>query len=100
MPPLQQTTLQRIALLFAPAEQQEVADVLESQCGSGLPGCKWIGEIERVRIAVLRISKGDSAKLHTAIELATRDYRDVLMCAGFGEDILAHLKWWPDKKRT
>jgi len=31
--------------------------------------------------------------LEAAIELANTDWRDLLMAAGFGEDLNAHQKW-------
>ena len=37
------------------------------------------------------------AELQKAIELAKTDWRDLLMSAGFGEDIHAHERWFPDE---
>lgn len=34
-------------------------------------------------------------KLRGAVKLAREDWRDLLMSAGFGDDIHAHLEWVP-----
>jgi hypothetical protein len=47
----------------------------------------------RVALAVLKISEGHGVKLNDAIRLAELDWRDVLMAAGFGEDLQAHTAW-------
>ena len=46
--------------------------------------------------AGLKLSGGDLSKLQAAIALAQVDWRDVLMGAGFGEDVSAHRAWRPD----
>ncbi len=38
---------------------------------------------------------GQLDKLEEAIKLAQIDWRDLLMAAGFGHDVEAHLKWLP-----
>ena len=43
--------------------------------------------------AVLKLATEGDTGLDTAIELAKTDWRDLLMSAGFGEDINAHEKW-------
>ncbi len=57
-------------------------------------------EFERFRFAALRLSNGDLRKLEQAVELAKRDWRDLLMAAGFGEDVTAHERWRPTRPRT
>jgi len=51
--------------------------------------------MERIRFAVLKLSEGNIEKLVQGIELAQTDWRDLLMMAGFGEDVEAHDKWKP-----
>jgi hypothetical protein len=41
----------------------------------------------------LKLSEGNLDKLNRAVALAKTDWRDLLMAAGFGEDIKAHLAW-------
>lgn len=36
---------------------------------------------------------GEPDKFLAAVELAQLDWRDVLMAAGFGNDLEAHLRW-------
>ncbi len=48
--------------------------------------------MERIRFSVLKLfsQKGDSIDW---FELVRLDWRDLLMAAGFGDDIHAHEKW-------
>ena len=43
---------------------------------------------------VVVVGAGDAA-IENAVALAKRDWRDLLMAAGFGEDIHAHMSWLP-----
>jgi hypothetical protein len=52
--------------------------------------------IERVRFAVLKIGGGSLDRLWTAVKLAQSDWRDVVVVAGFGDDVPAHLRWLAD----
>ncbi len=81
--------------LFIPSEQSDVIKWLVEDCGNNLPFCKDSDEyqMERIRFAVLKLSKGDTFKLLEAIELAKKDWRDVLVWSGFGNDLDAHDKW-------
>jgi diaminohydroxyphosphoribosylaminopyrimidine deaminase/5-amino-6-(5-phosphoribosylamino)uracil reductase len=54
-----------------------------------------IPEGERVRLAALRVSGGSRAKLDEAIALAKLDWRDLLVEAGFADDVDAHERWIP-----
>jgi len=51
--------------------------------------------LERIRYAVLKLSHGDLAELRKAVESAQIDWRDVLVAAGFGNDVRAHGAWFP-----
>ena len=48
---------------------------------------------ERIQIAAIRCADGALTRLAGAVDQANRDWRDLLMGAGFGHDIKAHLKW-------
>jgi hypothetical protein len=91
-------TLKRLERLFVDADRAGVVDLLVNQCGSNLPFCESSTptSLERIRFAVLKLSDGNIAKLQEAVQLAKADWRDLLMAAGFGEDLTAHLTWWPD----
>ena len=69
---------------------------LIEECGPNIPGNTMAG-FERLRCAALKISGGDSAKLHAAIDLAKIDFRDMLMWANCANDVEAHLKWLPEQ---
>ena len=62
-----------------------------------VPGCKDHDEIqlERIRFAALKLSKGDIVRLRAAIALAKVDWRDVLLHAGFAWSVDAYKKWFP-----
>lgn len=65
-----------------------------SECGPDIPGGvtdpAWI---ERVRAAALKLSEGSLDKLAQATALGQEDWRDLLMAAGFGASLSAHLTW-------
>lgn len=94
---LSDTTIERIDALFPADERAEVEEFLKTECGDNLPFCRNSDkhQMERIRFAVLKLSKGEMKKLVEAIDLAQKDWRDVLMAAGFGEDPEAHKKWRP-----
>jgi hypothetical protein len=97
-PALSNETQQRIRLLFPLAEQDLVAELLLEECGNNLPGLEALdaAQIDRFRFAVLKISGGDLGKLDEALRLAKVDWRDLLMDAGFDEDVTAHEHWLAD----
>ena len=94
---LTERTRDRLRALFAPSAQAAAAWLLEHECGTNLPFCEDSdGEaLERIRFAVLKLSGGDTARLHEAVALAQTDWRDALMAAGFGESTTVHLDWDP-----
>jgi hypothetical protein len=73
--------------LFDPSERSAVERVLSDLCPISSPG-----ESERVHCAALRLSRGDLAEL---AKIAKWDWRDILMGAGFGDDVHAHERWVP-----
>ena len=81
--------------LFSQPDQDDVSKWLSDECGNNLPFCGDSNEysIERIRFAALKIGNGDALKLLEAIELAKRDWRDLLMWAEFGNDLEAHERW-------
>ena len=81
---LSKKTSDRIKLLFGNDEKQEVEDLLKIECGDNIPFCENRDQygMERIRFAVLKLSKGNLGKLVEAIELAQIDWRDLLVAAG------------------
>ena len=92
---LSEKTTDRINSLFSDNQRKEVEELLRLECGDNIPFCenKNKYEMERIRFAVLKLSEGNIEKLIQAIGLAQTDWRDLLMDAGFGEDVEAHNKW-------
>lgn len=97
--PLSSLTREKLDAIFAPADRAEAAKLLVEHCATSLP--LWRGtkpaDFERIRLAVIKLSKGDLLMLERIIEQAHTDWRDVLMGAGFGDDVNAHLHWKPGK---
>ena len=54
-------------------------------------------EVERVRLAILKLGNGDPAETETMVVAAKRDYRDVLMWAEYPEEGRATWSWRLDK---
>jgi hypothetical protein len=100
MPPLTPGCEERIALLFAPDEVALVRALLEEECGNNLPLLEQADSVtmDRYRFAVLKLSGGDLGKLDRALRLAKIDWRDLLMGAGFGYSVTAHLEWQPEPR--
>lgn len=78
-----------IEILFHPEDRERARAVLLGDWGHAAR------ELERCRIAALKLSDGDLARLEQAVRLGRRDYRDLLVAAGFGNSTSAHLQWRP-----
>jgi len=94
-PNLSPRTQQLVERFFEPDERAEVTRRLVEECGNNLPFCGQSDEfkLERIRFAVLRLSIGYLDELQKAVDLAKRDWRDVLVWSGFGNDLTAHSTW-------
>ena len=80
-----------------PGEAANVAEALERECNDDLP---LVGaatpentNVERIRYAVLKLSGGTMEGFAKSMELARRDWRDVLVFAGFGNSLTEHRRW-------
>jgi hypothetical protein len=89
-------TKQLISILYEPRKAGKICSILELECGAESLGCVgWSPQqVERIMFAVLRLATERDGGLDTAIKLAKTDWRDLLMSAGFGEDLNAHEKWY------
>ena len=79
-----------------PREHREVCDLLARECGDNLPLTGPPSSTrthDRIRFAVLKLSEGDPTKLRDLVRHANRDWRDVLVWAGFGDSLTAHEEW-------
>lgn len=96
MSALSPRTDQAIELLFEPDARTRVRKILEKECGTEALGCsgKTPEEMERIRFAVLKLGMKNATDFDDAVSLAKADWRDLLIAAGFGEDLEAHKKWW------
>jgi hypothetical protein len=81
--------------MYPDQEQEEVAKILAEQCGNNLPFCDTFNKtgLERVRFAVLKLSKGNIEKLRNAVGEAQTDWRDTFMAAGFAQSLFEHIRW-------
>jgi len=74
-------------------DRETVRTILLEECSDTLPLVHGPSEMERIQLAVLKLSQGDPGKFLDAAALARMDWRDVLVAAGFGNDVEIHLKW-------
>ncbi len=88
-------TKEIITHLFPAGTVPFVEQLLAEECGSNLPLYQPVTPegLERIRLAVLKISNGHQDKLLEALLLAKQDWRDVLMWADFANDLDAHTQW-------
>ena len=95
--PISDAVRVRIDKMFPPSIRPEVVALLETRCGTSLPGFSKAtpGECDRIRFAVLKLSCGNFVRLLAAVADANIDWRDTLMAAGFGYDAKAHESWFP-----
>ncbi len=70
--------------------------MLERDCEESIAGVPEMCSLDRIRLAVLKVSGGALDSLARAVALAQVDFRDALVAAGFADDVQAHLAWWPE----
>ena len=92
---LSQGTEEKIKKLFSPGLWSEVFTIIESECGDNLPFCENLDkhQLERIRFAVLKLSEGNLNNLKESVKFAQTDWKDMLVAAGFGDDVHAHKRW-------
>jgi hypothetical protein len=84
--------------LFSADEANAARKLLEDHCADNLPFCDQYSpeQMDRIRIAALKVSQGNYEALEKAVKLAQTDWRDLLMAADFGHDTQAHTRWIPE----
>ena len=89
-------TQQLVNQLFLDEDRQLVVGLLVNQCGNNLPLLEKSNSIdlERYRFAVLKLCAGNFGKLEQQVQLAKSDWREMLVVAGFANDIEEHQKWF------
>ncbi len=97
MAALSEATWEKIRALFPLTQHDEVAAILQNQCGANLPflGKETPEGLERFHFAALKLSPGKTDKLLEAVRLANTDWRDLLVAAGFADSADAHKDWKP-----
>jgi hypothetical protein len=97
--PLTEDTEQLLELVLAEEHWASAKALLQLRCGSGLPLMSHATpeHLERLRFAVLKLSQGSMQDLSRAIEAANTDWRDVLVAAGFANDLSAHRAWFNER---
>jgi hypothetical protein len=78
---------------FASVDGREVMSTLETTALPLIDDSSRDRERARVHLAILKLSKGDLAEFRRAVDLARRDWRDVLVAAGLANGD------WPDVLR-
>ena len=88
---------ERINAIFDETLRDAAVQLIRTQCGMGLPLMHTAvpGDYDRIRLSVIKLSGGTIEGLEHGIREAQIDWRDVLLGAGFGYDIEAHLHWNP-----
>lgn len=84
---------------LAPDVAARVSELLFSRCTAERLGCTgWTTEqMERIWFAVLRVGGTSCTTVEAAVVQAETDWRDLLVAAGFEDDVEAHLMWWEDE---
>lgn len=90
MKPLSLATKRHINALFDADDRRRAEQTLLA----------WSEDSERLRFAALRLSHGDLRALEEAITLGQADWRDLLVAAGFADDLHAHEQWTPLRLTT
>ena len=83
-----------IESIFAPADRSIVTDILVNECADNLTSFRNSTEydLERIRLAVLKLSDGNTETLQYWIERSKEDRRDTLSAADFGTTV-SHIVW-------
>jgi hypothetical protein len=85
-----------VEVAFPEKDRKDAADLLERECGDQVPFSADLkpADMERIRFAVIKLSKGHIREMPQWIKLARTDWRDLFMAADFGYHIDAHRKWF------
>ena len=86
--------------MFADGDHLVVEALLDAECGVNLPLTdRWDeAQFERLWLAVLKLSRGDMARLREWIVHAQGDWRDLLVWSGFQNTLKA--QQWAKEQTT
>jgi hypothetical protein len=81
--PLTETVAGKVRSLFPADVHADAIRLLEKECGRNLPFHEEADSqgLERVRLAVVKLSRGNLAELRKQLDVAIVDWRDVLAMA-------------------
>ena len=91
--PLHSSVIAVTKALFAAKDRESIIEMLVEECSAERLHTTSVDAVERIQLAVLKLSNGEVDKFLAAAELAQLDWRDVLVASGFGSDLKAHLIW-------
>jgi hypothetical protein len=93
---LSERTQKLIAKLFSRSDGVVISDLLYRAVSSNIPCFENANseDMERIRFAILKLTKQAPLNLAVGIHLAQTDWRDLLMSAGFGHDASEHISWY------
>ena len=88
-------TVQLIDKLFEEVDRQEASKLLKFECADNIAFNNDNNPIgmERIRFAAIKLSKGNLAKLYYAVDLAQKDWRDLLLFSDCAHDLNSHEIW-------
>ncbi len=95
LPPLSALVLGKLEQIFAADDRDDAARLILRITGMG-PRPITSARADRCRLAALKLSGGHLGRLRGALREFETDPRDLLMAAGFGQDLEAHLQWARD----
>ena len=84
--PLSDLVRKKVQQSFPAEKHSRVIELLETECADNLPFTDGTPQsLERVRLAVVKVSAGNENKLCEQLEMAKRDWRDVINAAEYPE---------------
>lgn len=96
---LSERTRKLISRLFTRSEGSVISDLLVRAVSADIPFCADSSpeQMERIRFAIIKMTKQSPLNLAVGIYLAQTDLRDLLMSAGFGDDAAQHMAWFHEQ---
>jgi hypothetical protein len=98
---LSERTRTLIATLFSHTDGVVVSDLLYRAVSGNIPFCSNSSpeDMERIRFAIIKMTKQSPLNLAVGIYMAQSDWRDLLMWAGFGNNSAEHMTWFYEQTK-
>ncbi len=96
---LSERTRSLISKMFSKSDGIVISDMLYRAVSANISFCANSSpeDMERIRFAILKMTKHSPLNLAVGIYLAQSDWRDLLMAAGFGDDATQHMIWYDEQ---